>query len=30
VGGGVVVVPALILLLGHLGLGGEWVSHVAV
>ena len=30
VGGGVVVVPALILLFGHLGLGGDWISHLAV
>ena len=30
VGGGVIVVPALILLFGHLGLGGGWISHLAV
>jgi uncharacterized membrane protein YfcA len=30
VGGGVIVVPALILLFGHLGLGGDWVPHLAV
>jgi uncharacterized membrane protein YfcA len=30
VGGGVIVVPALILLFGHLGLGGDWVPHMAV
>lgn len=30
VGGGVIVVPALILLFGHLGMGGEWVTHLAV
>ena len=30
VGGGVIVVPALILLFGHLGLGGDWIPHLAV
>lgn len=30
VGGGVIVVPALILLYGHLGLGGDWIPHLAV
>ncbi len=30
VGGGVIVVPALILLFGHLGMGGDWVAHLAV
>lgn len=30
VGGGVIVVPALILLFGHLGVGGDWVAHLAV
>lgn len=30
VGGGVIVVPALILLFGHLGVGGDWVPHLAV
>lgn len=30
VGGGVVIVPALTLLLGHLDLGGDWVPHLAV
>jgi len=30
VGGGVIMVPALTLLFGHLGLGGDWVPHLAV
>ncbi len=30
VGGGVVVVPALILLFTHVGLGGDWIPHLAV
>ena len=30
VGGGVIMVPALILLYGHLGIGGDWVPHLAV
>ncbi|WP_295392407.1 sulfite exporter TauE/SafE family protein [uncultured Thiodictyon sp.] len=30
VGGGAVMVPALIFLFGHLGLGGAWVSHLAI
>jgi uncharacterized membrane protein YfcA len=30
VGGGVIVVPALILIFGHLGIGGDWVAHLAV
>lgn len=30
VGGGVVAVPALIFIFGHLGLGGDWVPHLAV
>jgi uncharacterized membrane protein YfcA len=30
VGGGVIVVPALILLFGHLSLGGDWIPHLAV
>lgn len=30
VGGGVIVVPALILLFVHLGVGGDWVTHLAV
>lgn len=30
VGGGVIVVPALILLFGHLGFGGDWIPHLAV
>ncbi len=30
VGGGVIMVPALILLFGHLGIGGDWVPHLAV
>jgi uncharacterized protein len=30
VGGGVVIVPALILILGHLGFGGDWIPHLAV
>jgi len=30
VGGGVVIVPALILILDHLGRGGDWIPHLAV
>lgn len=30
VGGGVVAVPALIFIFGHLGIGGSWVPHLAV
>jgi uncharacterized protein len=30
VGGGVIVVPALIFLFGHLGFGGDWIPHLAV
>jgi uncharacterized protein len=30
VGGGVIVVPALILIYGHLHIGGDWVPHLAV
>jgi uncharacterized membrane protein YfcA len=30
VGGGVVAVPALILIFGHMGVGGDWVPHLAV
>lgn len=30
VGGGVIAVPALILIFGHLGIGGDWVPHLAV
>jgi uncharacterized protein len=30
VGGGVIMVPALILLFGHLGIGGDWVPQLAV
>jgi len=30
VGGGAIMVPALILLFGHLGVGGDWGPHLAV
>ncbi len=30
VGGGTIMVPALILIFGHLGIGGDWVPHLAV
>jgi len=30
VGGGVIMVPALMFLFGHLGIGGDWVPHLAV
>ena len=30
VGGGVIVVPALIMLFTHLGMGADWVPHLAV
>ena len=30
VGGGAIMVPALILLFGHLGIGGDWGPHLAV
>ena len=30
VGGGAIMVPALILLFAHLGIGGDWGPHLAV
>ncbi|MFD2112864.1 sulfite exporter TauE/SafE family protein [Thiorhodococcus fuscus] len=30
VGGGAVIVPALILVFGHIAIGGDWVPHLAV
>ena len=30
IGGGALIVPALIMILDHFGHGGQWINHIAV